>query len=60
MNVIKNEYSAIDLSGIKTQSVFDSRKIASDTLLHLFNGESLDNKECNVAIQQGYYSAKSH
>lgn len=37
---------------------FDSRKVASNTLSYLFNDESLDNKECNVAIQQGYYDAK--
>lgn len=59
LNVIKNEYSTIDLSWYKKLNLsFDSRKVASNTLSHLFNDESLDNKECNVAIQQGYYDAK--
>lgn len=59
LNVIKKEYSTIDLSWyIKLNLSFDSRKVASNTLSYLFNGESLDNKECNVAIQQGYYDAK--
>lgn len=59
LNVIKNEYSMIDLSWYKKLNLsFDSRKVASNTLSYLFNDESLDNKECNVAIQQGYYDAK--
>lgn len=59
LNVIKNQYSTIDLSWYKKLNLnFDSRKVASNTLSYLFNGESLDNKECNVAIQQGYYDAK--
>ncbi|WCM43183.1 DUF262 domain-containing HNH endonuclease family protein [Flavobacterium sp. CBA20B-1] len=59
LNVIKNEYSTIDLSWYKKLNLsFDSRKIASNTLSYLFKDESLDNKECNVAIQQGYYDAK--
>ncbi len=59
LNVIKNEYSTIDLSWYKKLNLsFDSRKVASNTLSYLFNSESLDNKECNVAIQQGYYDAK--
>ncbi len=59
LNVIKNEYSAIDLSWYKKLNLsFDSRKVASNTISYLFNDESLDNKECNVAIQQGYYDAK--
>lgn len=59
LNVIKNEYSAIDLSWYKKLNLsFDSRKVASNTLSYFFNDESLDNKECNVAIQQGYYDAK--
>lgn len=59
LNVIKNEYSTIDLSWYKKLNLsFDSRKVASNTLSYLFNDESLDNKECNVAIQQGYYDAK--
>lgn len=59
LNVIKKEYSTIDLSWYKKLNLsFDSRKVASNTLSFLFNGESLDNKECNVAIQQGYYDAK--
>ena len=59
LNVIKKEYSKIDLSWYKKLNLsFDSRKVASNTLSYLFNGESLDNKECNVAIQQGYYDAK--
>jgi uncharacterized protein with ParB-like and HNH nuclease domain len=58
LNIIKNEYK-INLKWYKKLNLsFDSRKIASDTLLYLFNGESLDNKECNVAIQQGYNDAK--
>jgi len=59
LNVIKKEYSTIDLSWYKKLNLsFDSRKVASNTLSYLFNRESLDNKECNVAIQQGYYDAK--
>jgi uncharacterized protein with ParB-like and HNH nuclease domain len=59
LNVIKKEYSTIDLSWYKKLNLsFDSRKVASNTLSYLFNGESLDNKECNVAIQQGYYDAR--
>jgi hypothetical protein len=61
LNVIKNEYPTLtlDLSWYnKLNLSFDSRKIASNTLSYLFNGESLDNKECNVAIKQGYYDAK--
>lgn len=59
LNVIKKEYSTIDLSWYKKLNLsFDSRKVASNTLSYLFNGESLDNKECNVAIQQGYNDAK--
>jgi len=59
LNVIKNEYSTIDLSWYKKLNLsFDSRKVASNTLSYLFNDESLDNKECNVAIQQGYNDAK--
>lgn len=59
LNVIKKEYTTIDLSWYKKLNLsFDSRKVASNTLSYLFNGISLDNKECNVAIQQGYYDAK--
>lgn len=58
LNVIKKEYSTIDLSWYKKNLSFDSRKVASNTLSYLFNGENLDNKECNVAIQQGYNDAK--
>jgi len=59
LNVIKKEYSTIDLSWYKKLNLsFDSRKVASNTLSYLFNIESLDNKDCNVAIQQGYYDAK--
>ena len=59
LNVIKKEYPTIDLSWYKKLNLsFDSRKVASNTLSYIFNGESLDNKECNVAIQQGYYDAK--
>jgi hypothetical protein len=59
LNVIKKEYPTIDLSWYKKLNLsFDSRKVASNTLSYLFNCESLDNKECNVAIQQGYYDAK--
>lgn len=59
LNVIKNEYSTINLSWYKKLNLFfDSRQVASNTLSYLFNNESLDNNECNVAIQQGYYDAK--
>ncbi|MEC5395306.1 DUF262 domain-containing protein [Bergeyella sp. RCAD1439] len=59
LNVIKNEYSAIDLSWYnKLNLSFDCRKVASNTLSYLFNNESLGNKECNVAIRQGYKDAK--
>lgn len=59
LNVIKKEYTTIDLSWYKKLNLsFDSRKVASNTLSYLFNGTSLDNKECNFAIQQGYYDVK--
>ncbi len=59
LNVIKNEYSKTDLSWYKKLNLyFDSRKIASNTLSYLFNGERLDNKECNVSIKQGYLDAQ--
>jgi len=59
LNVIKKEYPKIDLSWYKKLNLsFDSRKVASNTLSYLFNGIGLDNKECNVAIQQGYNDAK--
>lgn len=59
LNVIKKEYPEIDLSWYKKLNLsFDSRKVASNTLSYLFTGESLYNKECNAAIQQGYYDAK--
>jgi uncharacterized protein with ParB-like and HNH nuclease domain len=59
LNVIKKEYTTIDLSWYKKLNLsFDSRKVASNTLSYLFNDISLENKECNVAIQQGYYDAK--
>ncbi len=62
LNVIKKEYSkdkTLDLSWYKKLNLsFDSRKVASTTLSVLFNGERLDNKECNIAIQQGYADAK--
>lgn len=59
LNVIKKEYSKIDLSWYKKLNLsFDSRKVASNTLSYLFNGIGLDNKEYNVAIQQGYNDAK--
>ena len=59
LSVIKKEYPSIELSWYKKLNLsFDSRIIASNTLSYLFNGESLDNKECNVPIQQGYYDVK--
>lgn len=59
LNVIKKEYPKIDLSWYnKLNLYFDSRKISSNTLSYIFSGESLNNKDCNVAIQQGYYDAK--
>ncbi len=59
LNVIKKEYSTIDLSWYKKLNLyFDSRKIASNTLSYIFNSERLNNKECNMAIQQGYFDAK--
>lgn len=59
LNVIKKEYPKIDLLWYnKLNLSFDSRKISSNTLSYIFSGESLDNKDCNVAIQQGYYDAK--
>ncbi len=59
LNVIKKEYPEIDLSWYKKLNLsFDSRKVASNTLSYLFTGEGLYNKECNAAIQQGYYDAK--
>ncbi len=59
LNVIKREYSEIDLSWYKKLNLsFDSRKVASNTLSYVFNMESLNDKDCNVAIHQGYYDAK--
>ena len=68
LNVIKNEYYKENINNDwfkkfiewykKLNLSFDSRKVASNTLSYIFNGESLDNKECNVAIQQGYNDAK--
>lgn len=59
LNVIKKEYPKIDLSWYEKLNLsFDSRKVASNTLSYLFNGIGLDNKECNVAIEQGYNDAK--
>lgn len=68
LNVIKNEYYKENINNDwfkkfiewykKLNLSFDSRKVASNTLSYLFNGDSLDNKECNVAIQQGYNDAK--
>lgn len=59
LSVIKKEYTTIDLSWYKKLNLsFDSRKVASNTLSYLFNGESLDNKECNVPIRQGYCDVK--
>src|SRR5690554_6078739 len=59
LNVIKKEYPKIDLSWYEKLNLsFDSRKVASTTLSYLFNGIGLDNKECNVAIEQGYNDAK--
>lgn len=59
LDVIKNEYSKDFLPWYKKLNLsFDSRKVASNTLSYLFNGITLDNKECNVAIQQGYNDAK--
>ena len=59
LSVIKKEYPSIELSWYKKLNLsFDSRIIASNTLSYLFNGESLDNKECNVPIRQGYCDVK--
>lgn len=59
LNVIRKEYPELDLSWYKKLNLlFDSRKLASDTLSYIFNKESLDNKECNVAIKQGYCDIK--
>lgn len=59
LNVIKNEYTTIDLSWYKKLNLsFDSRKVASNTLSYLFNRIGLENMECNVAIQHGYNDAK--
>lgn len=59
LNVIKKEYPEIDLSWYKKINLsFDSRKVASNTLSYLFDGISLENKECNIAIKQGYYDAR--
>lgn len=59
LNVIKKEYPKIDLTWYKKLNLsFDSRKVASNTLSYLFNGIGLEDKECNVAIQQGYNDAK--
>lgn len=52
--VLKNEYK-IDLSWYqKVNLSFDSRKFASNTLLHLFKGERLPNNEMDDSILNGY------
>ena len=62
LNVIKNEFKShptLDLSWYKKLNLsFDSRKVASNTLSYVFNGENFDNKECIVSIKQGYADAK--
>lgn len=59
LTVIKKEYPEIDLSWYKKLNLsFDSRKVASNTLSYFFDGINLGNKECNIAIKQGYYDAR--
>lgn len=55
LSLIKNEYPGVDVSWYKKLNLkFDSRKSSTETLQALFNGASLDNKDCNAAIKQGY------
>ncbi|MCO5250727.1 MAG: DUF262 domain-containing HNH endonuclease family protein [Candidatus Kapabacteria bacterium] len=59
LSLIKNEYRELDLTWYKEMNLqFDSRKLSTQTLQYMFNGDSLDEKECNVAIRQGYKDAK--
>jgi len=59
LSLIKKEYPNVDILWYKELNLkFDSRKKSSDTLQYLFNGQSLDDKECNIAIKQGYQDAK--
>lgn len=59
LSLIKNEFREIDISWYKDLNLqFDSRIISTETLLYLFKGESLDNREYNVAIKQGYEDSK--
>lgn len=60
INIIKNEYTnSIDVSWYKELNLkFDSRKISTDTLQLIFNGESIENETVNTAIKQGYEDAK--
>lgn len=60
LSLIKNEYPKIDISWFKELNLqFDSRKVSTETLQYLFNGWPLDDKNCNVAIKQGYNDSKN-
>jgi hypothetical protein len=59
LSVIKKAYPEIDISWYQKRNLsFFCRKVSSNTLQYLFEGESLDNKDCNTAIKQGYEIAK--
>lgn len=59
LSLIKNEFRDINISWYKELNLqFDSRKVSTQTLQYLFNGVSFDDKECNIAIKQGYEDSK--
>lgn len=59
LSLIKNEFREVDVSWYKDLNLqFDSRKISTQTLQYLFNGTSLEDKEYNISIKQGYEDSK--
>lgn len=59
LSLIKNEFREINISWYKDLNLqFDSRKISTQTLQYIFNGTSFDDKQCNIAIKQGYKDSK--
>ncbi|MDR2408620.1 MAG: DUF262 domain-containing HNH endonuclease family protein [Bacteroidales bacterium] len=61
LSLIKNEYKRleIDLSFYQILNLsFDCRPASTKTLRYLFNGDSLDGKDCHTTIKQGYEISK--
>jgi uncharacterized protein with ParB-like and HNH nuclease domain len=59
--LIKNEYKKkeMDLSFYQSLNLsFDCRPASTKTLQYLFNGDSLDGKNCHTTIKQGYEISK--